>query len=122
MRELAPQNKGYHETCNFQFSNHFCQCPRGFRADGWLLVKLGLVSPHQRWLDQPVWSGVLTITNQSGTVYSLGELDQQLRDLQAAVERALPPLTAFNTTYAATNSSGGAAGALGDLLRVFRKN
>jgi hypothetical protein len=67
-------------------------------------------------------AGVLSFTNQSGTVYSLDELDQQLRNLQTTVERTLPLLTAFNTTYP-TNSSGGTAGALGDLLgRVFHKN
>src|SRR5262245_58663743 len=67
-------------------------------------------------------TGSFASTNQSDTFYSLQELDRHLQTLQTEVEQTLPLLTAFNTSYAATNSSGGAAQTLGDLLgKVFSR-
>ena len=67
--------------------------------------------------------GGITFTNKAGTVFSVDQLANQLRNLQSSVDQTLPALTAFNETFVSGTEGGTIGGALSNLVTsVLRKN
>ncbi len=64
-------------------------------------------------------SGFLTFTNPAGGTFSVDQLDSQLRNLQLAVNQALPMLSAFNNQFTSNTGNQSLGGVLS---RVFNRN
>ncbi|HWQ91730.1 MAG TPA: hypothetical protein VN673_08665 [Clostridia bacterium] len=60
----------------------------------------------------------LAFTNSAGQTYTLQELASELKNLRAAVEQAVPVISAFNQTHAGgvTNENLSLGGAIGEVL------
>jgi hypothetical protein len=70
-----------------------------------------------------VSQGGITFTNKAGTVFSVDQLANQLRNLQSSVDQTLPTLTTFNETFVSGTEGGTIGGALSNLVTsVLRKN
>lgn len=66
--------------------------------------------------------GGIMFSNKSGTVFSVDQLANQLRNLQSSIDQTLPALTAFNESFTG-NSGESIGGALSNLVTsVLKKN
>lgn len=67
--------------------------------------------------------GGIMFSNKSGTVFSVDQLANQLRNLQSSLDQALPALTAFNETFVNGSEGTSVGGALSNIVSsVLRKN